>query len=138
MLAKKCSEEASLEFPDGRLPSRIVLEAYDEASRDFISDVQVELYSFLTIDEDDSRNKDAVNSLIKAFSGLRTPFVTEEIIPDLAKRSSISEEKIRQALRGMQDVGIFEDRPAYPGELRTGRLYKAGLAMKYGRKRDNS
>lgn len=138
MLAKKCSQESNLQFPDGRLPSRIVLEAYDEASRDFIGDVQVELYSFLTIDEDDSKNKDAVISLIQAFSGLRTPFVTEEIIPELSKRSSISEEKVRQALRNMQEVGIFEDRPAYPGELRTGRLYKAGLAMKYGRKRENS
>lgn len=136
MLARKCAQEPNLYFPEGRLPSRIVLEAYDEASRDFISDVQVELYSFLDIDKDDSKNKDSVNSLINAFSGLRTPFVTEEIIPDLAKRSSISEEKVRQALRSMQDVGIFEERPGYPGELRTGRLYKAGLAMKYGRKRE--
>lgn len=136
-LAQKCQQEGLDELPDGRLPSPIVLEAYDQASREFISDVRIELHAFLNIESDDARNKDAVDNLIQGFSGLSTPFSVEEIIKELSARTGIATDKVRQALRSMQAIGIFETRYGYPGEWRTGRLYKAGLAMKYVRKKES-
>jgi hypothetical protein len=132
-LALECGNTPNFALKDGRLPSTSVLRAYDQASKSFIEEVRTELYSFLAIENENAANKDAVNKLIGAFSGQKTPFLVEEIIEILANRSSIPVDRVRQALGSMQKIGMFEVRPGYPGELRAGRLYKAGLEMKYVR-----
>ena len=110
-----------------RLSSELVLRAYDVASASFLEDVRTELYNLVSLKSGDSENRDALNALIDGFSGLQTPFVIEEIVLKLNERTGLGSEKIREALVRFKQVGIFEDRPAFPGYWRTGRLYKAGL-----------
>ncbi len=120
---------------DGRLSSKSVLLAYDQASKSFIDDVRTELYSFLSIEPNIDANKTSVDRLIAAFDGLQTPFAIEEIIKALAERTNIPPDVIRRSLTSMQKIGMFETRVGYPGELRARQLYKAGLGMKYVRKK---
>ena len=120
---------------DNRLSSKSVLLAYDQASQSFIGEVRTELYSFLNIKSDIDENKSAVDRLLTAFNGLQTPFSIEEIIETLAKRTNIPTDVVRRSLASMQKIGIFEIRAGYPGELRARQLYKAGLGMKYVRKK---
>ncbi|MCK6411343.1 MAG: AAA family ATPase [Azonexus sp.] len=127
--------EEGTELVNGRLSSKSVLLAYDQASQSFISDVRTELYSFLNIESNVESNKSAVDRLIAAFNGLQTPFSVEEIIETLAERAQIPADVIRRSLSGMQKIGMFEARSGYPGELRARQLYKAGLGMKYVRKK---
>lgn len=123
------------ELVDGRLSSKGVLLAYDQASKSFISDVRTELYSFLDIEPNIDANRSAVDRLIAAFDGLQTPFAIEGIIKALGDRTSIPEDVIRRSLISMQKIGMFEARSGYSGELRARQLYKAGLGMKYVRKK---
>lgn len=134
-LADNAGESASAELVDGRLSSKSVLLAYDQASRSFIGEVRTELYSFLDIEPNIDANRSAVDRLIAAFDGLQTPFSIEEIIKTLADRANIPADVIRRSLTNMQRIGMFEARPGYPGELRARQLYKAGLGMKYVRKK---
>ncbi|HBO2152799.1 AAA family ATPase [Pseudomonas aeruginosa] len=127
--------EERTELIDGRLSSKSVLLAYDQASKSFISDVRTELYSFLDIEPNIDDNRSAVDRLISAFDGLQTPFSIEAIIKSLKDRTSIPAEVIRRSLTSMQKIGMFEARAGYSGELRARQLYKAGLGMKYVRKK---
>ena len=119
----------------GRLSSDLVLRAYDVASASFLDEVRTELYNLVSLTSVDSQNRDAVNSLIDGFSGLQTPFIVEEIVSKLQERTGLEAERIREALVRLKQIGFFEDRPSFPGYWRTGRLYKAGLKMKYVRTR---
>lgn len=132
-LARNAGEGA--ELVEGRLSSKSVLLAYDQASQAFISEVRTELYSFLNIEAEIDTNKSAVDRLIAAFDGLQTPFSIEEIIETLSGRANIPADVVRRSLTSMQKIGMFEARVGYPGELRARQLYKAGLAMKYVRKK---
>lgn len=132
-LAGNSSEGA--ELVEGRLSSKSVLLAYDQASKSFISEVRTELYSFLNIEPDIDANKSAVDRLLAAFDGLQTPFSIEEIIETLAERANIPVDVVRRSLNSMQKIGMFEARGGYSGELRARQLYKAGLGMKYVRKK---
>jgi hypothetical protein len=127
--------ESSKEVPitNGRISSPFVLKAYDAASGAFIDEVRTELYSLLDFGLLGTQNIDAIDKLLGAFSGTRTPFVMEQMVTDLAVRSELQNDRIRDALGKMKSLGIFEDRPGKPGEWRTGRLYKSGLKMKYVR-----
>ena len=131
----KCEPMGVSDLPNGRVPGNVVLEAYDEASAAFLSEVKTELYSFLEFDADDSANRAAVDQFISAFTGLSTPFSLDELVNELKGKASFTPEVIRNALRSMKEIGVFEDRPGYPGEWRTGRLYKSSLRMKYVRKK---
>lgn len=132
-LADNASEGG--ELVDGRLSSKSVLLAYDQASKSFISDVRTELYSFINIEPNIDANRSAVDRLIAAFDGLQTPFSTEGIIKALGEKTAIPADVIRRSLASMQKIGMFESRLGYPGELRARQLYKAGLGMKYVRKK---
>jgi hypothetical protein len=130
--ARNAPKERSA-IKDGRLNSPLVLDAYDVASGAFIEEVRTELYNLLNLVQGDSQNREAVERFIDAFSGLSTPFVVENTIVELARRTELPKENIREAVNRMKQLGIFEDRPGYPGSWRTGRLFKAGLKMKYVR-----
>lgn len=134
----KCDTIGASDLPGDRVPGNVVLEAYDEASADFLNEVKTELYSFLEFDADDSANRASVDQFISAFIGLSTPFSLDDLVSELKGRTSFSPEVIRSALRSMKEIGVFEDRPGYPGEWRTGRLYKSSLRMKYVRKKSNT
>lgn len=134
-LAENLGEATSTDLPNGRLSSKSVLLAYDQASKSFIEDVRTELYSFLNIEPNIDSNKTAVDRLIEAFDGLQTPFSVEEIIEDLTTKTNVPADTVRQSLNSMQRIGMFEPRAGYPGELRARQLYKAGLGMKYVRKK---
>lgn len=123
----------SMSLVDGKLRSQFVLDAYDSASTAFINEVRTELDNLLELSADNAANRDAVNKLLDAFSGLRTPFLVEEIVQELASRAALQAEQVRDSLNRMKQLGIFEERPGYPGWWRTGRLYKSGLNMKYVR-----
>lgn len=125
--------EGKSSIKDGKVESSFVLRAYDEASGVFIEEVKTELFNLLDLAGDDTQNREAVSGLISAFAGLKTPFSLDQITGVLAERTKLDADRIRDALGRMKQLGIFEDRPGYPGEWRTGRLYKAGLQMKYVR-----
>jgi hypothetical protein len=133
-LAENCAEAQDGNIQGGRVISVAVLRAYDEASKAFIDDVRTELYSFLNIEPSSpAANSDAVDRLIAAFQGLQTPFKVDQMVKNLAERSKLNEEAVRQALASMQKIGMFEVRPGSSGELRARQLYKAGLDLKYVR-----
>lgn len=120
---------------NGRVESSFVLRAYDEASGAFIEEVKAELFNLLDLNSDESLNKDDVAKFVLAFSGLKTPFLLDQIVVLLAEKTGVESAKVRESLNRMKQLGIFEDRPGFPGEWRTGRLYKAGLQMKYVRQK---
>jgi hypothetical protein len=112
---------------NSRLASRFIMDAYDRASGSFIREVQTELYTLLDLEQGD------VGRLLDAFTGAKTPFVVEEMIGLLSERTDLEAKNIRESLLRMKALGMFEDRPGYAGQWRTGRVYKAGLKMKYVR-----
>jgi Mrp family chromosome partitioning ATPase len=116
---------------DERLSSRIVLETYDAASEEFITEVQQELENLLELQDDVNSNRAAVSKFVKSFEGLSTPFALEEIIGKIYAKTQFDQGAIRRALLSMMDLGIFENRPGFPGHWRTGRIYKSGLRMRY-------
>lgn len=124
---------ASAISAEGRLQSYLVLRAYDAAATEFMNEVKSELYNLLDLVPGDSPNRDAIERLIEAFSGLKTPFETEALAQQVADRASLEADRVRESLQRMKQLGMFEDRPGFPGWWRTGRLYKTGLNMKYVR-----
>lgn len=118
-----------------RLKSSFVLNAYDDASGAFIAEVRSELYNLLDLGSSVDQNREAVDRLLEGFSGLKTPFVLDDLVERLSEKTQLPLDKIREALVAMKKLGLFEDRPGFPGWWRTGRLYKAGLKMKYVRVR---
>jgi hypothetical protein len=96
--------------------------------------VEAELAYLLQLAPEYPENLQRVKELLQAFAGLQTPFSVDQCVQDLnSKLREITEAAIRAALVQMREVGIFEDRPGYPGEWRVGRLFKASLGMKYVR-----
>ncbi|WBS03375.1 AAA family ATPase [Pseudoduganella sp. SL102] len=118
---------------DGKLLSGLVLKAYDIATESFINEVRTELYNLLTLDPVDDKNRSMVDRLINSFSDEPTPFVVERMVETLSSKVKLPQERIREALDDMKAIGMFENRPGYHGSWRTGRVYKAGLKMKYVR-----
>lgn len=135
---RKVVEFANAEYrgktlKDKRLISTLVLKAYDVATESFINEVRTELYNLLTLDDADDRNRNMVDRLINSFSDEPTPFVVDIMIDKLAEKIKLPKEKIRESLEDMKAIGMFENRQGYSGSWRTGRVYKAGLKMKYVR-----
>lgn len=119
---------------DNRVSQALIFAAHEQASKDYLGQVEAELVYLLLLAEDYQENCDQVKQLLQAFAGLKTPFKVDECVQKLcSKLQGISEPKVRAALVQMRDVGIFEERPGYPDELRVGRLFKASLGMKYFR-----
>jgi hypothetical protein len=123
--------EAPIE--NGRVLHTIVLDAHVKASVQFVHEVKQELYVLLSLSSDDTENRRYVDALIEAFEGRQTPFLQDTLIDFLGERIAVEAPLLRNALKQMTDIGIFERHPKNPGELRAGRLYKSALRMKYVR-----
>jgi hypothetical protein len=119
---------------DNRIHQSLVLAAHEAASRKFLDEVTQELSVLLTLSERATENEQRVSKLIQAFDGLKTPFVVEVCLKELRSRvANVKSADLREALQRMKELGMFEDRPGYPGSWRAGRLFKAALRMKYVR-----
>ncbi|SFK75169.1 hypothetical protein [Rhodanobacter glycinis] len=120
----------------GRVSHDVVLEAFEYAARDFINEVKQELNFALDLGSSVDLNKKLVADLLQSFSGLQTPFILDRCVDALEDKlpNDISKKAIRESLRRMKDMGIFEDHPSDPTKWRAGRLFKEGLRMKYVRK----
>lgn len=123
---------------DGRIISSLLNNAYDEASSEFINETKQELtfllaltYNKSTQPREDDQAK--VSKFVSAFDGLSTPFEYDQLVEDLVKRTSFTELSVRESLRQMKAIRMFEDRPGFAGWWRVGQLYKTGLRMKYVR-----
>ena len=122
---------------DRRLNSSLLNRAYDEASTEFISETKQELVHLLSLSFKTRSPSDGdqakVTKFISAFDGLSTPFQLDELVAKLISRTPFTEASIRESLRRMKALRMFEDRPGYAGWWRVGQLYKMGLRMKYVR-----
>lgn len=120
---------------DGKVSHLAVLEAFSFAAKDFISEVKQELNFALVLNADADENRKLVSALAQGFSGLTTPFVLDQCVSSLLERlpGELNPGALRDALRRMKDMGIFEDHPSDSSKWRAGRLFKEGLGMKYSR-----
>jgi hypothetical protein len=118
---------------DGKISHLAVLEAFSYAAKDFINEVKQELNFALSFKSDFDQNRILVGALVAAFAGLTTPFVLDKCVQSLIDRlpQALAPSELREALRRMKDMGIFEDHPSDSSKWRAGRLFKEGLGMKY-------
>lgn len=123
------------QIEDGRVAQPLIIAAHDYASKEYLNQVAAELANLVQLSEHPKENQDRVESLITSFGGLQTPFEVEACVDavsaSLRPQFSIERERVREALQLMKQVGIFEDRPGFPGWWRAGRLFKNALGMKY-------
>lgn len=124
---------------DGRLLNSALLNrAYDQASSAFIDETKQELVHLLSLNftsntEASGNDQSNVTLFVAAFDGLSTPFSMDKLVSQLKEKTPFTDQSIRESLRRMKALRMFEDRPGYPGWWRVGQLYKMGLRMKYAR-----
>lgn len=126
------------QIEDGKINQSLIFIAHEAAARDYLGQLRSELNYLINLADDFSENEEKIRSLLSAFDGLKTPFKLDQCISELSSKVNIEPSKIRIAMESMKSVGMFEDRPKYPGELRVGRLFKSSLRMKYVRGSDKS
>jgi hypothetical protein len=135
MMGGKAARMQQIE--DGRVAQPLIIAAHDYASKEYLNQVAAELANLVQLSTDPKENQGRVESLIASFGGLQTPFKVESCVDavgdSLKPQFVIERERVREALQLMKQVGIFEDRPGYPGWWRAGRLFKNALGMKYVR-----
>lgn len=120
---------ADAEVQDGRLAPSLIYHAHARATENFLSQVKSELLHIVDLTESKLTN------LLDVMRGTITPFVLEKRAGELAERSGLDVPTVRQAMERMKRLGIFEDRPKFPGQWRVGRLFKSSLGMIYDRRR---
>jgi hypothetical protein len=122
---------------DDRVAPDLIFEAHANACKDYLGQVKDELKNMLELAPDPSNNVAKIVELLDGFNGLLTPFDLDETIEKLNAKITprIEVSALRKALLQMKKVGIFEDRPDYPGQWRVGRLFKSSLGMRYNRRR---
>lgn len=133
---RKVGEIASAKLnalEEGRISHDIVLDAHSAASDEFMDEVTSELYYLIQLDSDAEQNRKYIRAMLKAMDGLTTPFIVNDRVKELDALLEMGGTKIRDAMQNMREVGIFDNRPDYPGQWRAGRLYKTALRMKYVR-----
>lgn len=133
-----CATDMQPTDEQGRIDSRLVNQAYDGASSDFINETKLELVYLLSLKSskggDETEDDEAkVERFLAAFNGMSTPFEYEPAIRDLVQKTGFNESSIRASLIRMKSIRMFEDRPGYNGWWRVGQLFKMGLRMKYTR-----
>jgi Mrp family chromosome partitioning ATPase len=124
---------------DGRLLNSALLNrAYDQASSAFIDETKQELVHLLSLNfvsqvDASGNDQSNVTQFVAAFDGLSTPFAIDKLVSQLQEKTPFTDQSIRESLRRMKALRMFEDRPGYSGWWRVGQLYKMGLRMKYAR-----
>ena len=119
---------------EGKINQPLIFLAHEEAAKAYLSQLESELIYLINLADDHPTNQSLVNALLNAFAGLKTPFQLEDQIEAIMTRvPNIQGSGIRAAMESMKRVGMFEDRPEYPGQWRVGRLFKSSLRMKYAR-----
>ena len=119
------------QIKDGKINQSLLFTAHEAAAREYLGQLQSELNYLISLSDDPNQNQDKIKALLDAFEGLKTPFKLDECIAELASKVGIDAKEIRNAIERMKNVGMFEDRPDYSGQLRVGRLFKSSLRMKY-------
>ncbi|MDB9459509.1 hypothetical protein PN473_14040 [Dolichospermum circinale CS-545/17] len=125
------------QIKDGKINQSLLFTAHEAAAREYLGQLQSELNYLISLSDDPNQNQDKIKALLDAFEGLKTPFKLDECIAELASKVGIDAKEIRNAIERMKNVGMFEDRPDYSGQLRVGRLFKSSLRMKYVRKKNS-
>jgi hypothetical protein len=125
-----------VQLEDARIAQDLIFDAHAHACRDYLKQVKDELKNLLDLADNSNDNQERINDLLEGFSGMATPFRFDECVQELTTKltPTISDSKLRKAMLQMKRVGIFEDRPDYPGHWRVGRLFKSSLGMRYYRK----
>jgi Mrp family chromosome partitioning ATPase len=82
-----------------KINSLLVFTAHEDAAVQYMTQVRDELSNVLDLDEDPEKNKDKVRQLLEAFQGLDSPFKVDDRVNELAKRTELSELKIREVLQ---------------------------------------
>ena len=121
---------------DGKVSHSIILAAFDKATQGFIDEIKQELHFALNLASDQNANQSLVDELIISLAGMQTPFILDDCIDKLEiklQSSGVTSKLLRDALRQMKDMGIFEIHPSDPRKWRAGRLFKEALRMKYVR-----
>jgi MinD-like ATPase involved in chromosome partitioning or flagellar assembly len=121
------------QLEEDKISQRLIFLAHDAAANEYLNQLQSELRFLINFSDDISENQQKIGTLLGAFSGLPTPFVFDECVLQIDRKVGLGEPNIRSAMEKMKSVGIFEDRPDYPGQWRVGRLFKSSLRMKYVR-----
>lgn len=130
------AESAALSGQPPRLDSSLLNRAYDQASAIFIEETKQELVHLLSLISKENVTENTasnVTQFVAAFDGISTPFVLDHLVGQLSEKSHFTEQSIRESLRRMKTLRMFEERPGFPGSWRVGQLYKMGLRMKYAR-----
>jgi len=120
---------------DGRLDQKLIVEAHEKASAEYMDQLKQELQHLLdfklgNLDE----NRAKLDIWINAFSGRTTPFEIDEMVNHLTGKTELDSSVVKRCLEQMRDLGIFETVPDSIDKWRTGRLFKSTLKMKYNRK----
>lgn len=121
---------------DGKISHTVILTAFENATQGFIDEIKQELYFALNLSNDPGSNQLLVDELIVSLAGMQTPFVLDDCIDTLNSKlgsAGATIKSIRDALRQMKDMGIFEIHPSDARKWRAGRLFKEALRMKYVR-----
>lgn len=113
---------------DGRIAQELIYFAHERATASFLEQVKSELVALVEPERD-------LTSLLAVLRNTITPFILDERISDIASRTGLEPGWIRQAMERMRALGMFADRPKYPGQWRAGRLFKSSLGMLYDRRR---
>jgi hypothetical protein len=133
---RKCKQNPAAALDSaGRVSHTLIVDSFTEATDEFISEIKQELYFALDLNNDVDVNRSLVDELMSALSGLQTPFSLDECVDKLFLKvgKGTPERVLREALRQMKDMGIFEAHPVDPSKWRAGRLFKEALKMKYVR-----
>lgn len=135
-IARIGQERGTDAIDNDRVAHGVVHEAFELAAKDFINEVKQELNFALELGDSVDANRMIVSDLLQAFAGLLTPFSLDRCVQQIAPQlpSQVGNAKIREALRRMKEMGIFEVHPGDATKWRAGRLFKEGLGMKYVRR----
>ncbi|WP_439889114.1 AAA family ATPase [Pseudomonas sp. MBLB4123] len=110
----------------GKLSQKLIMQAHKDASDYYLGEVSAELKHMLAPSVD-------VKKFTEGFNGLSTPFLLEDCITELSKKTGLDVSLVRSSMNIMKDIGMFEARLGFSGQWRVGRLFKSSLGMKYVR-----
>jgi hypothetical protein len=136
----RCGEQLGAKaIIEGRLDQKLLVQAHERASLDYMNQVEQELLHLLNFGLNDAvANQAKLKDWLGAFAGRKTPFKVEEMELFLSEYTKIDRLVVRRCLEQMLVLGIFESSDNTRIIWRTGRLFKSALKMKYKRVQDKT